>query len=442
MNFNFPLLKSIRILLFPFSLIYALIITIRNWLFDIGVLRSSAFNLPIICVGNLAVGGTGKSPMVEWLIRLLKDRYPVAVLSRGYKRKTRGYALANASTTALDIGDEPMQFHSKFPDVAIAVGEERIVAIPQLLHDRPETRAIILDDAFQHRTVQAGLNVVLTDYSNLFTRDWWLPSGDLRDARSSYHRAGIIVVTKCPATLSEDERRGIATEIRPSGHQRVFFSTICYGKPYHILQHAETSGRAVQMPADGHEAQAPTGARAIRMVAGGQWTRMPAGSSETQMPAGVEIDETMEVLLVTGIANPAPLKQWLDEHSRTYYELAYGDHHIFTIDDLQSIKKRFEDIHAEKKIILTTEKDAVRLIKFRQELEGLPFYVLPIAPGFLFDEESRFTELILTFINQFPAQEGVGKDRLPAPKGMGNNQSPVAGKAGGTGETNNTNNEE
>jgi len=371
MNFNFPLLKSIRILLFPFSLVYALIVTIRNWLFDKGILRSSAFSLPIICVGNLAVGGTGKSPMVEWLIRLLKDQYPIAVLSRGYKRKTRGYALANASTTALDIGDEPMQFHSKFPDVTIAVGEERIVAIPQLLHDRPATRAIILDDAFQHRTVRAGLNVLLTDYSNLFTRDWWLPSGDLRDAPSSYRRAGIIVVTKCPAELSEEQRRAIVTEIGPRGHQQVLFSTIRYGQPYHITQGI-----------------GPGAAR---------------GHGETTVAQTTLIDNTIEVLLVTGIANPAPLKQWLDQHSRTYYEIAYGDHHIFTIDDLRSITRRFGSIQAEKKIILTTEKDAVRLIKFRQELEGLPFYVLPIAPGFLFGDEPRFTDLIVTFIKEFNA---------------------------------------
>jgi tetraacyldisaccharide 4'-kinase len=369
MNFNFPLLKPIRILLFPLSLVYALIVTIRNWAFDKKILRSASFNLPIICVGNLAVGGTGKSPMVESLIRLLKDRYPVAVLSRGYKRKTKGYALASDTTTALDIGDEPMQFHSKFPEVTIAVGEERIVAIPQLLHDRPETQAIILDDAFQHRTVRAGLNVLLTDYSNLFTRDWWLPSGDLRDAPSSYRRAEIIVVTKCPVELSEEERLAIITEIGPLAHQQVFFSTIRYGQPYHIT----------------------------RGIAAGA-----AGRSRGAIPAEAVIDETVEVLLVTGIANPAPLKQWLDKQSRTYYEIAYGDHHIFRIDDLQSILRRFESINAEKKIILTTEKDAVRLIKFRQELEGQPFYVLPIAPGFLFGDEPRFTELILTFINQFP----------------------------------------
>ena len=354
MNFNFPLLRPIRILLIPFSLIYALIVTVRNWFFDKKIFPSTSFNLPVICVGNLAVGGTGKSPMVELLIRSLKDRYPIAVLSRGYKRKTRGYALANASTTALDIGDEPMQFHTKFPEVAVAVGEERIVAIPQLLHDRPETRVILLDDAYQHRAVRAGLNILLTDYSNLFTRDWWLPTGDLRDAPSSYRRAQVIVVTKCPEDLDEDQRRAIAIEIGPRQGQQVFFSAIDYGTPYHI----------------------------------------------TRQDEGV-IDEEVEVLLVTGIANPAPLKRWLNDHSRTYYEIAYSDHHIFTIDDLHTITRRFTGITAGKKLILTTEKDAVRLIKFRQELEEWPLYVLPITPRFLFGEEERFADTIIQFINEF-----------------------------------------
>jgi tetraacyldisaccharide 4'-kinase len=354
MNGNFPLLRPIRILLFPFSLIYALIVGIRNWCYNKRLLPSTSFNLPIICVGNLAVGGTGKSPMVEWIVRSLKDRFTLAILSRGYKRKTRGYALAGESTSALDIGDEPMQFHCKFPHVTIAVGEERMVAIPQLLHDRPGTEAIILDDAFQHRAVKAGLNILLTDYSNLFTRDWWLPSGDLRDAPSSYRRADIIVVTKCRDNLTEDERRALAAEIRPLSHQQIFYTAIRYGQPYHITRQTT-----------------------------------------------IVIDDQVEVLLVTGIANPAPLKRWLGDQAQTYYELAYSDHHIFSIDDLNTITRRFSSINAPRKLILTTEKDAVRLIKFRHELEDWPFYVLPIAPHFLFGEEARFTDLIVKFITGF-----------------------------------------
>src|SRR4051812_21163999 len=156
-------LKSFRILLLPFALLFGFIVSVRNWLYDKNILKSTSFGLPLICVGNLSVGGTGKSPMVEYLVLHLKNRFKVATLSRGYKRKTRGYALASDKTTAIDIGDEPMQFHFKFPDVPIAVGEERLVAIPQLLHDRPATQAIILDDAFQHRAINAGLNILLTD---------------------------------------------------------------------------------------------------------------------------------------------------------------------------------------------------------------------------------------------------------------------------------------
>jgi tetraacyldisaccharide 4'-kinase len=354
MNFNFPLLRPIRILLFPLSLIYALVVCLRNWCYDKKIFSSVSFNLPVICVGNLAVGGTGKSPMVEWLIGILKDRWEIAVLSRGYKRKTRGYALANAQTTALDIGDEPMQFHRKFPNITIAVGEERIVAIPQLLHDRPGTRAIILDDAFQHRAVKAGLNILLTDHSNLFTRDWWLPSGDLRDAPSSYHRADIIIVTKCPEDLSEEEKVSIKIEIEPTKDQRVFFSSIEYGTPYHI-----TKGQPGK------------------------------------------VDEQAEVLLVTGIANPGPMKKWLEAKSKVYYEMTYGDHHIYTIDDLRAILLRYNGIPEANKIILTTEKDAVRLMKFGPELGEWPFYVLPIAPRFLFGEEPAFTDLMVKFISDF-----------------------------------------
>ena len=222
MIFNFYRLKSFRIFLFPFSLIYGFIIVVRNFLFDKDIIKSVSFNFPIIAVGNLSVGGTGKSPMVEYLITLLKDKYKVATLSRGYKRKLKGYVLAQAHTTAIEIGDEPMQFHSKFPDVAVAVGEERIVAIPQLLQDCPETNVIILDDAFQHRVIKPGFNILLTEYDNLFTKDFFLPAGNLRDQKSSYKKADVIVVTKCPFNLSKEEKDTIKKEIDPLPHQKVF----------------------------------------------------------------------------------------------------------------------------------------------------------------------------------------------------------------------------
>lgn len=354
MNFNAPLLRPIRILLFPLSLVYGAVIWLRNRLFDKNVLKSSSFNLPVICVGNLSAGGTGKSPMVEFLLKHLQSHMEVAVLSRGYKRKTRGYSLARPGTTALEIGDEPMQFYLKFPEVTVAVGEERVVAIPQLLHDKPDTKVIILDDAFQHRTVRAGLNIVLTDYSNLFTRDWFLPTGDLRDEKNSYKRADILVVTKCRPELSVAEKTAILEEISPLPHQQVFFSAIRYGRPYHILRRDE-----------------------------------------------LPLTDSLEVLLVSGIANPAPLKKYLQEVTKTYYEIPYSDHHIFSIDDLKDMVKRFESIQAANKIILTTEKDAVRLVKFEQQLKELPVYVIPIEVQFLFNEQQVFSDLITKFIQEF-----------------------------------------
>lgn len=351
-------LKSFRVLLLPFAILFWLAVAVRNWMYDKKIFRSTSFGLPLISVGNLSVGGTGKSPMVEYLVLHLKNRFKVATLSRGYKRKTKGYALATENTTAIEIGDEPMQFFLKFPDVPVAVGEERLVAIPQLLHDHPETQAIILDDAFQHRTINAGLNILLTDYNNLFTRDFFLPTGDLRDQRSSYKRAQLIVVTKCPPDLPQTERQAIVEEINPLPHQKVFFTSISYGTPYHITKHDFCF-----------------------------------------------FNEQTEVLLVTGIANPKPLKNYLEERVETYYMMAYPDHYIFTLMDWRDIKKWFDGMDAGKKIILTTEKDAMRLIKFRNEIDGMPFYVLPIEHKFLFHQENEFNNEVIQFIQNFKQPE-------------------------------------
>jgi len=347
-------LKSFRILLIPFALLYGLIIWIRNWLYDIKILKSTTFGLPLICVGNLSVGGTGKSPMTEYLVRHLKNNFKVATLSRGYKRKTSGYALATAFTTAIDIGDEPMQFHRKFPDVPVAVGEERMDAIPQLLHDKPETQVIILDDAFQHRAIHAGFNILLTECTNLYTRDFFLPTGDLRDMRKSSKRADVILITKCSPDLSTEEKNEVIDEIGPLPHQQIFFTTIVYGTPFHITQQNFTF-----------------------------------------------INDETEVLLITGVANPRPLKKFLEERIHTYHMLHYSDHHIFSIDDWKEIIKRFEQIQAEKKIILTTEKDAMRLLKFDNELNSLPLYVIPIEHRFLFNEGRMFDDIVINFIQNF-----------------------------------------
>ncbi len=357
------MLKSFRYLLFPFSIIYSSVVNFRNWLYNKNIYKSISFNFPIICVGNLAVGGTGKTPMVEYLVRLLKNDFSVATLSRGYKRKTVGFAIADKNTTALEIGDEPMQFHKKFnKSITVAVGEERLVAIPQLLQDRPNTEVIILDDAFQHRAVHAGLNIVLTEFSNLYTRDFLLPVGDLRDSKRSMKRADIIVVTKCKPDLSVTEKNTILKEISPSKNQSVYFTTIVYATPYHLFTCVEKN-----------------------------------------------ITSDTNVLLVCGIANPKPLKNFLTANVTTYDMLRYADHHIFDIDNLADIKKQFERITSKNKIILTTEKDAVRLFKFVNELKDYPIYVLPIQHSFLFGEMAVFDSQIKSFVNSFQtksAEEG------------------------------------
>jgi tetraacyldisaccharide 4'-kinase len=348
------MLKSFRYLLIPFSLLYAGILWLRNKLYDWNILKSTSFNFPIICVGNLAVGGTGKTPMVEYIIRALRHRYEVATLSRGYKRKTRGFAIASEKTTALDIGDEPMQFHKKFPEVTVAVSEERVVAIPQLLHDSPKTQVIILDDAFQHRQVRAGLNIVLTEYKNLYTHDMVLPAGDLRDVRSSARRADIIIVSKCKPDISEEDRQKIIKDLHATPEQKIFFTTIKYDIPYHLF----TKERKLLQP-------------------------------------------KTHVLLVAGIANPKPLKDLLATYSDTYDMMRFNDHHVFSIDDLRDIKKHYENLEPEDRMILTTEKDGVRLQKFEKELSECPIYVIPIEHQFLFNQQYEFYTMIKQFIDKY-----------------------------------------
>ncbi|MEO7765987.1 MAG: tetraacyldisaccharide 4'-kinase [Ferruginibacter sp.] len=346
------MLKSFRYVLLPFTLIYGIVVKVRNWLFDKNYLKSVSFNFPIICVGNLAVGGTGKTPMVEFLLRMLGNDYNIATLSRGYKRKTKGFGIADENTTALEIGDEPMQFHLKFPHITVAVGEERLVAIPQLLHDRPDSEVIILDDAFQHRSVKAGLNILLTEYKNLYSRDLLMPAGDLRDSRRSAKRAEIIIVTKCSHHLTIEERDTIFAELNPTRAQAVFFTEILYSQPYHLFS-----------------------------------------------KRGFTIPPGSDLLLVCGIANPQPLKEFLIPLVRSYDMLSFPDHHIFSIDDMEEIKKQFNRISSANKMILTTEKDGVRLQKFENELKDFPLYVVPIQHLFMFDDTDRFCKLVKGFID-------------------------------------------
>ncbi len=347
-------MKIFRYILLPFSLVYGGIIRMRNKLFDKNILRSATFDFPLICVGNLAVGGTGKTPMVEYLVNLLQQNYKVATLSRGYRRKTKGFLIADENSEASDLGDEPMQIHQKFPGISVAVAEERVMGIPQLLFNKPETQLIILDDAFQHRAVKAGLNILLTGYDNLYPKDFLLPTGNLRDLKNSSKRAHIIVVTKCKPDLNEDERESIIKELNPLKNQKIYFTKIIYKSPYHLFQ-------------------------------------------KNIFP----FDKELEVLLVCGIANPTVILETFESKVSSIKIMRYKDHYNFHSDDINNIKERFSKIKNEKKMILITEKDAAKLSIFVNDLNQVPIYVLPMEHKFLFGGENEFKNDVFNFVSSF-----------------------------------------
>ena len=336
-------------------MLYGVIILLRNKFYDWKIFDSIGFNLPVICVGNITVGGTGKSPHIEYLIEQLKNEYKVATLSRGYRRHTRGFKLADANSNARDIGDEPFQFKSKYPTIEVCVAEERMTAIPELLQRKQDIQVILLDDAFQHRTVKAGLNILLTDYDRLFTRDFIMPFGLLRESRNAYKRADVVIITKCPQHLSEDKKQALITEINPMIHQQVYFSAIDYANIYALT------------------------------------------------PLQKEIIQDTEVLLVTGIANPKPLQEKLEKEFKKVHCLPYKDHHYFSIDDLNEMNDAFHHIANSNKIIITTEKDAARLMLLKEKIleMNLPFYAQAIRIHFLFNEGEMFNEKMKSFVSPF-----------------------------------------
>lgn len=340
-------------LLLPFSWLYSAGVAAYNKIYDWGLKKSFLPELPVICVGNLAVGGTGKTPMVEYLLRLLSKDFKVATISRGYKRQSTGVIVADENTTTKEIGDEPMQFHAKFPDVKVVVGERRVPALEMLLEKYPETQIVILDDAFQHRAISAGLNILLTDHSNLFTDDYQLPAGELRDLKSNYKKADVIVVTKSPAGLLEDERKKIIEKIKPLSHQTVFFTSIRYEAPYNIFDN----------------------------------TLRPLSAISS-------------VLMVTGIASPVSMAEYLEDKGLKPELYTFPDHHNFTPKDINGIRELFQSIKDSNKIIITTEKDAMRLRQFPDGLKGLPVFALPIRHHFLFNDDMRFEKLIHQFVTK------------------------------------------
>jgi tetraacyldisaccharide 4'-kinase len=347
----------IRILLLPFSLLYGLGVSVRDFLYRQKLLQSVKFDLPVISVGNLTVGGAGKTPHIEHLIRLLQPYLNVATLSRGYRRKTTGYQNVQYWSKADQVGDEPLMFKRKYPEVFAAVNENRALGIPELLQHAPETQVVLLDDAFQHRGVTPGLNVLLTEFRRPFTRDWLLPSGRLREWRSAYRRADVIIVSKCPQDLHDDDRAKLLAEIKPFPSQQVFFSSYRYLQPYYALNATYK----------------------------------------------VDLQQDMSVLLVCAIANSDYLRDHLETQVGTVRVREFEDHHYFTEDDLNDIEKAFMDLPGGKKIILTTEKDAMRLELHRERLaqNRLPYFVLPVEVFFHGQDGARFDLLVKEFLLNF-----------------------------------------
>ena len=337
-------MKAIRYLLFPFAVLYNGVTRIRNTMYDWGLLSSQKFDIPVIAVGNLSVGGTGKTPQIEYLIRLLKSK-SVATLSRGYKRKTSGFILVNDRHTSEDVGDEPLQYHKKFSNISVAVDADRAHGI-QELQRRINPEVILLDDAFQHRKVEAGLYILLTKYDDLFSTDFLLPTGNLREGRRGARRADIIIVTKCPQQLSSTEKKKIKNTLCKSSSQSIFFTSIFYRDQ-------------------------------IR------------GSQEISLS---EL-KRYEICLVTGIANPKPLLNFLNEHAIKVVHLNFPDHHEFTQQEISHINQQFNQLSSSKKLLLTTEKDYMRLSTKIAKLN-----YIEIESVFL-SKESEFNQQILNYCN-------------------------------------------
>ncbi len=352
--------------LLPLSFIYGVGVGLRNQLFDMGILKQRAYGIPVISVGNITVGGSGKTPHVEYLIRLLKDVVKVGVLSRGYKRKSRGYVLAEDDTPVSAIGDEPCQMKLKFPDIYVAVDKNRCEGIDRLTSDEKtnDVDVILLDDAFQHRYVKPGINILLVDYHRLIIYDKLLPAGRLREPMKGKNRADIVILTKCPKDLKPMEFRVLTKSLNLFPYQELFFSCIDYDTPQPVF---------------------PDKAQAPEPTEGGTWSMLNGKN----------------VLLLTGIASPEQMRNDLAPHCRTITSLAFNDHHAFKPKDAEKINAAFESMDSPK-IIITTEKDSTRLVG----LEGLSdhvvnnLYTIPIKVMFMLEQEQKFNTKIISYVQK------------------------------------------
>ena len=351
-----------NILLYPFSLIYGAVTGIRNFLYNTGILPHHEFRLPVICVGNITVGGTGKTPHTEYLIELLSKHFLVATLSRGYMRKSIGFRIASSSDKVDEIGDEPMQIHRKYPDITVVVDRNRVHGVNSLLKVKPGTEVIILDDGFQHRSITPGFTILLTDFSRLMINDHLLPYGRLRESVTNMNRADIILITKSPENISPIQRRIIVKEINKAPYQNLYFTSFEYKEPLPVF--GQSSGNKFSL----------------------------AGQKK----------ERSGIVLVTGIANPFPLKEYLNNYFEEIIHLPFPDHHKFTEKDVAKVSSAFYNLNSVEKHIITTEKDSVRLREFTNiaELIRSSAFYIPVGIKFLNDDKDEFDNLIIDYVRK------------------------------------------
>lgn len=345
-----------KIVLSPFALLYALAIALRNFLYKKRLFRSVKFGIPVICIGNLNTGGTGKTPHIDYLIAMLKNNYSVGVISRGYRRKTSGYIDVQTHSKAIEVGDEPLLLKWRHPEAHIAVSESRAFGIPKLAHNKDENFVVLLDDAFQHRAVRAGLNILLTKYNDLYVDNEILPLGNLREFKSGANRADIIIVTDTPKNITDEKQQAVISKLQPKKYQYVLFSTITYQKIFYI---------------------------------------------EDNQFKYSELEKESSIILVSGIADNASLVKHLEDKYTHVYQRKFADHHQFTNQDIESIINTYKNTTADKKYLLTTEKDLTRLLPFIEEFNKneILIHCLPIRINFAPKEKEKFNKLIHFYID-------------------------------------------
>jgi tetraacyldisaccharide 4'-kinase len=354
--------KSKNILLYPVSVIYGLITGIRNFLYNSGILPSSEFHLPVICIGNITVGGTGKTPHTEYLAGLLREIFKVATLSRGYKRKTRDFRIASSSSLVREIGDEPLQIFRKFNDVLVTVDRNRVHGVKKILQVSPETDVIILDDGFQHRRITPGFTILLSDFDRLMVRDHLLPYGNLREDIVNMRRADIILITKSPEDISPIQRRLIVKEIDKAPYQNLYFTSFIYKTPVPVFD----------------------------IITTGEINR------------DLSQYEGCGIVLITGIANPLPLKEYLQKTAAEIIHLSFPDHYDFKESDIAAVFKAYQNLKSPLKYVFTTEKDAVRLREFTNFAEPVRsvLYYIPVGIYFLNNDKEEFDNMIIEYVRK------------------------------------------